>query len=57
MAEAADWLVSYLGHLGGTEESAKVKEAARKDGHADRTLHRAQLAAYYLSTILERLAT
>jgi len=45
VAEAAEWLVAYLGHLGGTEESAKVKEAARRDGHSDRTLDRARRRA------------
>jgi len=45
LADATEWLVAYLAQAGGTEESAKVKAAARKDGHADRTIARARKRA------------
>lgn len=40
--EASDWLNDYLTMKGGADESKAVKEAARKEGHSDRTLGRAR---------------
>jgi len=39
--EAADWLSDYLSTVGGTDESAVIKEAGRKAGHSKDTLIRA----------------
>jgi hypothetical protein len=40
--EAMDWLEDYLAQQGGTAPSKDAKQAGRKAGHADRTLHRAR---------------
>lgn len=39
--EAADWLSDHLSTVGGTDESAVIKEAGRKAGHSKDTLIRA----------------
>jgi len=41
-AEATDWLEDYLTNLGGTDDSASIKEAGRKAGHSLSTLKRAR---------------
>lgn len=40
--EAADWLEDHLTGLGGTDDSASIKEAGRKAGHSLSTLKRAR---------------
>lgn len=40
--EAADWLAGYLTREGGEARSGDIKKAARGDGIAERTLHRAR---------------
>lgn len=43
--EAAEWLTGYLADQGGEARSQDVKKAARADGIAERTLHRARTRA------------
>jgi len=40
--EAADWLTDWLTSVGGTDESARIKEAGRKAGHSQSSLKRAR---------------
>ncbi len=48
--EATDWLEDHLTSLGGTDDSASIKEAGRKAGHSLSTLRRARLRIKATST-------